>query len=145
MIAFEGACPSDEKAIRDLLGAAGLPTEDLTAVSFPRFVVARSEGVVAGVVGVEIYGPVAMARSLAVSPAYRKQGIASALLSAAEELAASRGASVIYGLTVTIEAFLAKRGYGRIERADAPDEIRQTAEFARLCPESAALMRKILD
>jgi amino-acid N-acetyltransferase len=145
MIAIARARPSDEEAIRDLLRASGLPTEDLAAGSFDRFLAARSEGTVVGAVGFETYGAIAMVRSLAVSPECRKQGVASKLLSAAEQHAASDGADTLFGLTMTAEGFLAKRGYERIERVDAPDEIRRTAEFTGLCPESAVLMRKILD
>ena len=67
-----------------------LPTEDLTSSSFERFVVARSEGAVVGVIGFEIHGALAVARSLAVSSSFRKQGIASALLIEAERLAVKK-------------------------------------------------------
>ncbi|MBU0595301.1 GNAT family N-acetyltransferase [Candidatus Bipolaricaulota bacterium] len=145
MIAFDSACPSDEAAIRELLRASDLPTDDLPPGFFDRFAVARFEGRVVGVAGFEMEEAIAMARSLAVSPAFRKEGIASSLLTAIEERAASRGGSVIYGLTLTAEVFLTTRGYERIERSDAPDEIARTFEFTELCPESAVLMRKVLN
>ena len=109
MIAIELACRSDESAIRSLLVEVELPTEDLTSGSFDRFIVARSAGAVVGVIGFEIYGTTAMARSLAVSPSFRKQGIASALLIEVERLAASDGACTMYGLTMTVEAFLSHK------------------------------------
>jgi len=145
VIVIERVRPSDEPAIRSLLVEVELPTEDLTSGSFDRFIVARSEGAVVGVIGFEIYGTTAMARSLAVSPSFRKQGIASALLIEVERLAASNGARTMHGLTMTIEAFLSVRGYERVERGDAPDEIQRTSEFTVLCPESAVLMRKRLN
>ena len=145
MIAIGAAKPSDEAAIRELLRTADLPTEDLGSDSFDRFIVARSDRIVVGAAGFEVCETLALARSLAVLPFYRNQGIASTLLDEVERMAASEGASTMYGLTMTIEAFLDKRGYERLVRAEATDEIRRTTEFTRLFPESAVLMRKPLN
>ena len=39
---------------------------------------------------------------------------------------------------------LARRGYRRIERDSAPDDIASTTEFASVCPASSAFMMKHL-
>ncbi|WP_228434553.1 hypothetical protein [Natrarchaeobaculum aegyptiacum] len=48
----------------------------------------------------------------------------------------------LYLLTTTAVDFFAARGYDEIDRADAPDAIRNTTEFADLCPSSATCMRR---
>jgi amino-acid N-acetyltransferase len=51
---------------------------------------------------------------------------------------------VIYLLTTTAEEFFARRGYRRTERSSAPVAIRNTREFAGICPVSSAFMNKLL-
>ena len=63
----------------------------------------------------------------------------------AERVARQRGITALYLLTTTAEAFFTRRGYDRIGREAAPPMLRQTAEFAALCPASAACLTKALD
>ncbi len=95
-----------------------------------------------GVVGLEIYGTVALLRSLAVAPAWQGRGLGAALLAHAERAARQRGIAALYLLTTTAEAFFAQRGYARIPREAVPPILRQTAEFAALCPASAVCLTK---
>lgn len=141
---IESATRSERKAIERLLIESGLPTEDLVGPWHEWFLVAREAGAVVGAVGIEAHGTVALVRSLAVAPAHRHRGVASALLVEAEERARAAGVGSIHGLTVTAEAFLTKRGYERSDRASAPEAIRNSAEFLGLCPETAVYVRKQL-
>jgi len=66
------------------------------------------------------------------------------LLAHAERAARQRGIQALYLLTTRAEVFFANRGYVRIPREAAPPVLRQTAEFAALCPASAVCMTQAL-
>jgi len=98
----------------------------------------------AGVVGLELFGPLSLLRSLAVPAGGRERGIASQLVQKAEEHARSRGVEIVYLLTATADRFFAKRGYHRLSRDAVPGAIQDTEEFRSLCPASALCMVKQL-
>ena len=58
----------DLAAVRALLAAAGLPTADLAAASLADFWGCRAGEDLAGAIGLEPYGAVALLHSLAVAP-----------------------------------------------------------------------------
>ena len=62
-----------------------------------------------------------------------------------ERRARALGLSRLFLLTDTAERFFAAAGYQRIERATVPTCVTRTAQFASLCPASAACMRKELE
>jgi amino-acid N-acetyltransferase len=97
-----------------------------------------------GVVGLEIYDKVALLRSLAVAADSRGNGCGKALVAQAERHARCLGVTEIYLLTTTAAQFFERLGYKRTNRQSAPDPIRQTEEFAALCPSSSAFMVKTL-
>jgi len=127
-------------SVKRLLTEANLPTSDLTEAHLQHFFASDEDGVV----GLEIYPPVALLRSLAVAASARGRGIGSALLADAEHYAREHQVKQIYLLTTTAERFFARAGYERVERAAVPQAIQQTQEFSTLCPASSALMRKQL-
>jgi len=135
--------PELQTAIR-LLQEARLPTEDLTAAHVEHFYFAGSLAQPTGLVGLEIYGDVALLRSLVVAPARRGLGDGQRLLEHAEKQARSEGVVAIYLLTTTAESFFGNRGYARTARDTAPALIRATREFAGICPASSAFMVKTL-
>jgi len=135
----------DVAAVRALLAAAGLPVADLTAASLADFWGCRAGEELAGAIGLERYGAVALLRSLAVAPDWQGRGLGAALLAHAERAARQRGIAALYLLTATAAAFFARRGYVRIPREAAPPVLQQTAEFAALCPASAVCLTKPLD
>jgi len=98
----------------------------------------------AGVVGLELLGDVALLRSLAVPAEYRGRWIGSQLTCKAEAYARSQGVEVLYLLTLTAEVFFARRGYRVVGRDTAPAAIQETTEFRSLCPDSAVCMVKHL-
>ena len=134
----------DETAVRALLVAAGLPVTDLSAAHLDDFWGCHDGMNLIGVVGLEGYGTVALLRSLAVAHAWQGRGLGSALLTHAERAARQRGIQALYLLTTRAEVFFANRGYVRIPREAAPPVLRQTAEFAALCPASAVCMTQAL-
>ena len=131
-------------AAQTLLHEAQLPTLDLTAAHLEHFIACGSDKALDGVVGLEMYLPHALLRSLAVASAKRGNGIGQALLAEAERHAGEQGVREIYLLTTTAERFFSRNSYERIARDEAPAAIRATQEFTALCPASAAFMRKRL-
>ncbi len=127
-----------------MLQSANLPTADLTAAHCEHFFYSGPAEAPTGIVGVEVYGDVALLRSLVGAPGRRGSGEGSALLEHAEQYARASGASTLYLLTTTAENFFAKHGYGRVSRDAAPAAIRATREFAGICPASSAFMRREL-
>jgi amino-acid N-acetyltransferase len=125
-----------------LLQAQGLPVSDITDEHLEHFFFIGSDGSPTGLVGVEIYGAGALLRSLVVAETARTQGLGSALVQHAEDYAASRHVGAMYLLTTTAESFFERRGYWRVDRAQAPPAIQATPEFASLCPASSAFMIK---
>ena len=137
---LSSANTEDLPRVRDLLKACRLPFEELA----PSHLVLWDGERIAGVIGFEPKGNYILLRSLAVSEAYRGQGIALYLTGKAEEEAASRGMKEIYLLTMTAEGFFDKLGYDKVPRKEAPSPIQETEEFKRLCPDDAICMMKQL-
>jgi len=135
--------PRFEAAVALLL-AARLPTEDLTADHCESFFYSGKPDAPTGMVGLEIFGDVALLRSLVVAAERRGHGEGAALLDHAEAFARAQGVRTLYLLTTTAEAFFLKHGYVRASRASAPAAIRATREFAGLCPASSAFMTRPL-
>lgn len=127
-----------------LLEAEGLPVSDLTESHLEHFLFTESDGAPSAIVGLEIWGPDALLRSLVVSSVARTQGVGSALVRHAEEYAAAHQVSALYLLTNTAVGYFEHRGYRRIDRTQAPPAIQSTREFASLCPASSAFMIKRL-
>lgn len=132
-------------AVQRLLAESQLPTADLTPALMQHFVACGAPQDPAGVVGLEVYGPLALLRSLAVAASHRGSGLGRTLVAVAEAHAQSCGVQELYVLTTTAERFFERMGYERTERDAAPAAIRGTSEFTSLCPASAAFMRKRLD
>lgn len=130
-------------AVRSLLTAADLPVSDLPD-ELEHFLACGSRESPDGLVGLELYGPDALLRSLVVSPAMRGRGCGKALVDAVEAYARDAAVQRIFLLTETAEAFFASLGYELVSRDEAPEAIRGSSEFSSLCPASAAFMRKTL-
>ena len=135
--------PELEAAVR-ILQEAQLPTEDLSASHLEHFSYAGPATHPTGLVGLEIFGDVALLRSLAVVPGRRGFGDGRRLLAHAENYAKSIGVRELYLLTTTAEAFFAKQGFTLTARDAAPAAIRATRQFSGMCPASSAFMSKPL-
>lgn len=131
-----------EIAVKELLASAHLPTADITPDHMENFFGAWSGSTLEGVVGIEPYGTVGLLRSLAVVAAGRGAGVGSRLLAQAEQYATEKGIRSMFLLTTTAESYFGKRGYSTTSREAVPEAIRNTKEFASICPDSAVLMVK---
>lgn len=125
-----------------LLADCGLPVADISAARAPQFFGIRAESGLVAVIGLELFGPVALLRSLAVSPAHRGHGLAQQLVAFAEQFAASRGVDTLFLLTTTASAFFGKLGFAPVARSTAPAAIQATPQFSGLCPASSAFLSK---
>ncbi len=141
-IAF--ASRADEPWIRQLLKACGLPQDDLSSEHFQHFLVYKEKGLIMGVVGLEIFGEVALLRSLAVDKGHRHRGIGSQMLGQIEKYAQAKQISKLYLLTTSAAEFFIKRGYQKMDRELAPAKIKGTGECRDLCPDSAVCLMKDL-
>lgn len=125
-----------------LLSACNLPVADLSPASAAQLFGVRLDGTLAAIVGLELYGPFGLLRSLAVAPACRRRGIGRALIAFAESFAAAHGVESLYLLTTDAAEFFLKLGYSPLPREAAPSAIRATSQFSGLCPASSAFMSK---
>ena len=131
-------------AAKALLAACNLPVGDLTDSHCEHFFYWGPANAPTGLVGLELFGDVALLRSLAVSADVRSSGMGTALVRHAESYALSQGVRTLYLLTTTAEGFFVRLGYAGVARNVAPPAIRSTREFAGLCPSSSAFMSKQL-
>lgn len=143
-VTFSGVRPEEENAVLALVADGDLRTGDLSSEKLRHFVVARKGDDVIGVVGLEIFPPHALLRSLAVSEDYRGQGIARRLVGAIERHARNVGVSSIYLLTLTAAGLFDKCTYRQVNRASAPEDLQATDEFRTLCPDSAICLHKVI-
>jgi N-acetylglutamate synthase-like GNAT family acetyltransferase len=142
---IEPATTDDLPRVQALLGACGLPSADLRAADLAGFFVCRGAGArVVGSVGIQMLGDagagLGLLRSLAVVPELRGRRVAHELWARGRAEARRRGARQLYLLTTTAEALFARWGFRRVDRDAAPAPVRDSAEFASLCPSSAVVM-----
>lgn len=130
----------DAAAITALLRSCGLPVEDIEGIS--GFLVARSRGTIVGTIGLERTGDAGLLRSLSVTPEARGKGVALSLCDALLREARRAGVRNVYLLTTDTQDFFRKLGFAEAPRESAPEAIRQTSQFQRLCPASATLMTR---
>jgi N-acetylglutamate synthase-like GNAT family acetyltransferase len=136
---------SDLASIAELLRAAGLPTADLASAPGLRAWVLEIDGELSGTVALE--GTEArsrLLRSLVIVPAHQRRGFGHELVARVERDARAEGVERLVLLTQTAQALFDRLGYEVIERASAPEPLRQSAEFRSLCPTSAVCMAKRL-
>lgn len=138
------ALPGDFAAVTRLLKDARLPVEDLGEERMAGFVVASSGGSLVGAIGVEAFSRIGLLRSLVVDPGSRAAGVGRLLVAALEAHARQSGLTELWLLTIDAERYFRALGFTAMERGEAPPAIRDTAEFSRLCPGTALLMRKPL-
>ncbi|PSP20026.1 GNAT family N-acetyltransferase [Halobacteriales archaeon QH_10_67_13] len=129
--------------VEGLLEASGLPTRDLREAP-AEFYVGYDGDRRVGVGGLECYGTAGLLRSVVVEESVRGEGVGTALCERLERTARAEEIERLYLLTTTAAEFFDRRGYATIDRSEPPAAIRETAEFAELCPATAVCMQKSL-
>jgi amino-acid N-acetyltransferase len=137
------ATPDDLPAVEQLLVATGLPVDGVDE-NFRTFIVAEDGDAIAGVIGIERYGPTALLRSAAVSPDSRGGGIGTRLVKTILERAAADGVEDVYLLTTTAAEYFPRFGFTQAPRSDAPEQLSASREFQGACPATAVLMKRSL-
>lgn len=97
---------------------------------------------VIGTAGLEIFEDCAMLRSVSVIKEEQGKGYGKLINNEIEFYAKESGINCLFLLTTTAKDFFEKQGYCVIKREEAPEAIKQTAEFSSLCPSSAVVMKK---
>lgn len=108
------------------------------------FLVAHSQSGLIGVIGLEQSGSVVMLRSLVVATDQRKGGIATALVNEALDLVRSRGGQAAYLLTNTVEMFMGRWGFTRIERQEIPEDLLHQSTLSTACSVNSTCMNLVL-
>ncbi|MFI4967161.1 MAG: arsenic resistance N-acetyltransferase ArsN2 [Gammaproteobacteria bacterium] len=134
----------DRAEVEAMLQMSELPTQDLSPKMLADFLVAREDGVLVGVAGLERYVKAGLLRSVVVDKALRGTGMGKRLVFTMEDRARGRGLKQLYLLTSTAEEFFLYLGYRPLDRLDAPSGIRHSQQFRDLCPASATFMTKTL-
>ena len=135
------ATNKDLSAVEKLLVASKLPTEGVRD-NFSNFVVADNDGAIAGAIGLEKYGSVALLRSAVVAPDHRGTGVGGKLVAQLIERAEEAGVDELYLLTTTAEEYFPKFGFIRTTRAAVPEAVKASAEFRGACPDTAVVMTR---
>ncbi len=132
----------ERDAMAQALAKAGLPADDVDAPGrlFWRFETRNQ--LLTGYGGLEILGDVALLRSVVTLPPLRRRGIGRAIVLALEAEAALHRCSAVYLLTTDAQAFFGTLGYRKCARDDVPAAIRETTQFATLCPATADVLVK---
>jgi amino-acid N-acetyltransferase len=122
-----------------LLEQSRLPRDGFQAHTATALV-ARDGPMVIGSAALELYGPSALLRSVAVVDAYRGQGVGQRLVGAALQLARQHGVRQVYLLTETAADFFPRFGFEPVARQAVDPALQQSVEFASACPASAVAM-----
>jgi N-acetylglutamate synthase-like GNAT family acetyltransferase len=131
----------DLGAVERLLERVELPREGLGDQWGAGFAVAVEDGDIVGAAGIERYGRFGLLRSVVTDPRRRGRGIAEALVRNRLAWAGTEGLDGVYLLTTTAGDYFPRLGFERLARDEVPVEIRESKEFATVCPGSAVAMR----
>jgi amino-acid N-acetyltransferase len=140
---MRAAQPADFAPLHQHLTDAGLVLAGLPD-QLEHFWLAYNAAKLIGSVGLEVYGDVALLRSLAVSENQRNRGIAHQLLAEALAWAEGHGIKSLVLLTETAPQYFLRWGFVPILRQEVAAALLQSSEFRGACPESAIVMRKNL-
>ena len=137
------ASARDWEAIAALLDQHRLPRAGATE-HVSDFMVAVDDGRVIGVAGLEMYGAVALLRSVAVaSPG---GGIGTRLVQALLDHASQAGVSTVVLLTTTAARFFPRFGFSVVNREDVPAAVHASAEFLGASPtENHPVVREVVE
>ena len=135
----------EREGLKAALRKAGLPCEDVEAPNrlFWRF--ETDDLMPVGFGGLEVHGHDALLRSVVTLPPLRRKGIGAAIVTLLEVEGRALGVQALWLLTTSAADYFADLGYVTCERMKVPQAIRDTKEFAALCPASAVVMTKRLN
>jgi len=131
----------DLPAVESLLSADNMPLDGVKE-NFTSFVVAEDKNEIAGAIGLEKFGSVALLRSAVVSPRHRGSGVGRKLVERLLERAESEGIEELFLLTTRAEKYFPRFGFAPTTRSAVPAALKASAEFQGACPDSAVVMTR---
>lgn len=137
------ASREDLPVIEQLLKGALLPVQGVRG-NLEQFSVAEQDGVIVGMIGLEIYGDTGLLRSLVVRPSEQRRGIGDLLCRSLLRDAHDLGLRHLVLLTTTAERYFAVRGFRTIDRKQVTGEVTRSVEFMEACPSTAICMELLL-
>lgn len=136
--------PDDLGPAIALLKEALLPTEGVTE-HFNDFFIVEIGDALAGVAGLECYGPHALLRSVAVRADQRGRGLGELLVRRCLAHARALHCADVWLLTTTADRWFPRFGFLTSDRGAMPAALSGSAELQGACPESAVVLRLTLD
>src|SRR5258706_13344053 len=110
MMRIRNATSTDLPAVENLLSASDLPLDGVKD-NFSNFVVAEDDGEIAGAIGLEEFGAVALLRSAVVSPEHRGSADGRRLVEHLLEGAEVAGVEELYFLRTPAEKYFPRFGF----------------------------------
>lgn len=138
-VSLRQAGAADWPAVEALLLAHKLPTEGARA-HLSTYLLAVSHGDVVGCAGAEVYGDIALLRSVAVAPGRQRRGIGRMLVERVLLEAMRRQIRRLFLLTVSAPEYFARYGFKRGPIDQAPAALQASAELQGACPACSAFM-----
>jgi amino-acid N-acetyltransferase len=135
------ATSRDLQAVERLLSANDMPLDGVKE-NFSSFVVAEDDNEIAGAIGLEKFGSVALLRSAVVSPQHRSSGVGRKLVETLLERAEREGIEELFLLTTRAEKYFPRFGFAPTTRSAVPAAVKASAEFQGACPDSAVVMTR---
>jgi arsenite methyltransferase len=130
----------DLPRVQHLLEHAKLPSDGVADQFGAGFAVAEFSGDVIGAVGIERYGSSGLLRSAVVLPQWRGHGVGEALVLDRIDWSMRAGLESLYLLTTTAAEYFPRFGFSRVDRESVSEAVKQSPEFASVCPSSATVM-----
>jgi N-acetylglutamate synthase-like GNAT family acetyltransferase/thioredoxin reductase len=139
LVSLRPAAANDWPAVAALLEANKLPL-DGAREHLSNYLLATDDDEIVGCAGAEVYGSVALLRSVAVAPRLRGRRVGRALVTRMLEEAARRQIGSIHLLTVTAPEYFSQFGFKRGPIEHAPLALKASAEMSGACPACSAFM-----
>jgi amino-acid N-acetyltransferase len=131
---------ADTDAARTLLRQCQLPVDDIVDRIGDGFCIAEYDGAVVGMAGVEVHDAYGLLRSVAIAPEWRNRSFGRELVKDRLAWARTHGLCDLYLLTTDAAGYFEQFGFTSVDRGDVPSPIKETSEFATLCPDTATVM-----
>lgn len=138
---IRNATVDDLTDIERLLSVNQLPLDGVKE-NVRGFIVAEYGNEIAGAIGLEKFGTVALLRSAVVAADHRGSGVGRRLVERALARCEETGIDELYLLTTTAEEYFPRFGFARTTRSAVPDALKASAEFQGACPDTAVVMTR---
>lgn len=131
---------TDLVELRAFLQKNRLPFEDINLEGSLYFAYRDEDNTLLVSGGLELFGKYALLRSVAVAENERGKNLGKRIVDELIEKARNLKIEAIFLLTETAQDFFLKKGFQDIERSEVPEAVRNSTQFASVCPSSAVCM-----